>query len=820
MLKNYFTAAFRNFRRNSFFSAINVLGLAIGISAALVIFLIVHYEFSYDKFEKDNERIYRVVLDMKFNGIGGHSAAVQAPLANAVAHEMTGIEATAPVMSFQGDGTAKVTIDRDNANAVVYKKQDDIAFTNPEYFHLIPFTWIAGSQQAALKNPFSTVLTESRASQYFPGIPLADVLGKKIVYNDDITVYVRGIVKDLHQPTSFTAQEFISYTTIAKTNLQHNFMMDVWDDWMAYSHLYIKLAKGAAVQSEEAQLNILLNKYNKNANKDAANTMAFRLQPLSDLHFNADYNGFGQRIANRKTLYGLLAIASFLLLLGCINFINLTTAQAAHRAKEIGIRKTMGSSKPQLIAQFLGETLFITLVATLLSVALTPLLLTMFKDFIPPGLHFDLLHESSIFIFLLLLVITVSFLSGLYPALVLSGYKPVTVLKNQSFANAGSNRNAWVRKTLTVSQFVIAQFFVIATLMVSKQINYSINSDLGFNKEAIITIDLPRDTVKTHPVQLLQSIKSIPGVAIASTGFMAPADNGAAFTNLMFDNGKELIKPEVSVQLRFGNPDYLRVYQIPLVAGRNVLPSDTMREVLINETFAHALGFKNPAEAVGKNVTMRRGAVLPVVGIIKDFHDVSMRGSINALIFASGNGRTLHIKLHPNTTGVSSWKNTVAQIEGKYKAMYPAEEFSYKFMDETIAKLYESEQQTASLLNWATGLTILISCLGLFGLVIYTTNTRTKEIGIRKILGASVTNIISILSKDFVMMVLLAFVIAAPIAWWATDKWLQDYVYRTDMSWWIFVISGLLMLLAAITTLSIQTIKTAMSNPVKSLRTE
>ncbi len=819
MLKNYFTAAFRNFRRNAFFSSINVLGLAIGISAALVIFLIGHYEFSYDNFENDKDCIYRVVMNAKFNGTEGYSAAVQAPLANAVAHEMSGIEATVPSMTFQGDGTAKVTIERENANAVEYKKQGDIIFTNPDYFKLLSFTWIAGSQEVALKDPFSIVLTESRANQYFPGIALTDLPGKKVIYNDTMTVYVRGVVKDLNEHTSFTAQEFISYATIAKTNLQYNFMMDKWDDWMAYCQLYVKLAKGATAQAEEAQLKTILNKYNAAANKDANNSMAFKLQPLSDLHFNATYNAFGQRVASKKTLYGLLAIGAFLLLLGCINFINLTTAQAARRAKEIGIRKTMGSSKPQLIAQFLGETLFITSVATLLSVALTPLLLNMFKNFTPPGLHFDLLNEPSIFIFLLLLVVTVSFLSGLYPAMVLSGYKPVAVLKNQSFSNAGTSRSAWVRKTLTVSQFVIAQFFVIATLMVSKQINYSINSDLGFNREAVVTIELPRDTVKTHPVQLLQSIKSISGVAVSSTGFMAPADGGAAFTNIMYDNGKELVKPDVNVQIRFGNPEYLKVYQLALVAGRNVLPSDTMREVLINETFARAIGFKNPLQALGINLKMNRKTV-PVVGVLKDFHDVSMRGAINAMVFSGANGQTLHIKLQPNTTGAINWKNTLAQIENKYKAIYPAEAFSYKFMDETIAKLYESEQHTASLLSWATGLTILISCLGLLGLVIYTTHTRTKEIGIRKILGASVTNIISILSKDFVMLVLLAFVIAAPLAYWATDKWLQDYVYRTNMSWWIFAISGLLMLLAAIITLSIQTVKTAMSNPVESLRTE
>ncbi|MEP7318607.1 MAG: ABC transporter permease, partial [Panacibacter sp.] len=744
MFKNYFTTALRNFWRNKAFSSINVLGLSIGISASLVIFLIAYYEFSFDKFEKDSDRIYRVVIDAKFNGTEGHTPAVPGPLSSAVVNEMTGIETTVPVMSFQGDGNAKVTIKRDGANAVIYKKQPAIIYTTPQYFQLLSYRWIAGSQQASLKEPFAVVLTESRATQYFPGMDAADIIGKQIGYNDDITASVTGVIKDLGEHTSFTGEEFISFATIAKTNLQENFMMNVWNDWMAYSSLFVKLSPDVTVAAEEAQLKALLQKYNKDAYKDANNTFSFHLQPLSDMHFNTTYQGFGQRIANKSTLYGLLAIAAFLLLLGCINFINLTTAQAAHRAKEIGIRKTMGSSKRQLVLQFLGETFLITLIATIVSAALTPILLNMFKDFIPEGLHFDLLHQPYIILFLLALTVVVSFLSGLYPALILSGYKPVLVLKNQSFSDASQTRNVWVRKTLTVSQFVIAQFFVIVTLMVSKQINYSLNADMGFNKEAIITFDMPRDTVAAHGPQLLQTIKFIPGVAIASTGFMAPADEGVAFTNITFNNGKEEVKPNINVQIRWGDPDYINVYQIPLTAGRNLLKSDTIKEFLINESYAHAIGFQHPEDALSKSL-LWNGKNVPIVGIMKDFHDQSMRAPISAVVFGGSNGSTFHIKLKPNTADGASWKNTIAQIQLAYKQMYPGEDFNFKFLDDTIAKFYETEQHTASLLTWATALAVLISCLGLLGLVIYTTNMRTKEIGVRKILGASVANIVSIL---------------------------------------------------------------------------
>ena len=287
MFKNYFITAFRNFWRNKSFSVINVLGLSIGISASLIIFLIVFYEFSYDKFEKDSDRIYRVVLDAKFSGVDGHSAAVQAPLAGAIQNEVTGVELTVPVMQFQGDASANVTIEKKGmSQPVVFKKQAGIVFTNPQYFYLLPYKWIAGTPNTSLKNPFNVVLTESRAHEYFPSLPATDIIGKQINYNDDITVTVSGVVKDLNKETAFNAVEFISYATIAQTHLHDQFMMNVWNDWMAYSQLYIKLSSGSKAPQIETQLKALLNKYDKDANKDAANGMSFHLQPLNDVHFN------------------------------------------------------------------------------------------------------------------------------------------------------------------------------------------------------------------------------------------------------------------------------------------------------------------------------------------------------------------------------------------------------------------------------------------------------------------------------------------------------------------------------------------------------
>jgi putative ABC transport system permease protein len=821
MFKNYLKTALKVFTRNKAFTFINVLGLSIGISAALIIFLIVQYEFSYDKAETDAGRIYRVVMDIKFNGNDGHSAAVPAPLSAAVQREVTAFDAVVPVMQFQGDGTTKVSLEKTgSAHPAIFKKQPGVVFTNPQYFSMLPYQWIAGTPESSLKTPFNVVLSESRVRQYFPSTNINDVIGKQIKYNDDFIATVSGIVKDLDVHTSFNTVEFISFATIAQTHMQNDFMMNVWNDWMAYSQVYVKLAEDGNTVNAEKQLNTLFSKYNKDAVKDAANFMHFHLQPLNDVHFNGLYASFNTRLAHKPTLYGLLAVAAFLLILACINFINLTTANAARRAKEIGIRKTMGSSKRQLIIQFLGETFLLTTLACIISFLLAPFFLKLFGDFIPPGLQFQPLQQPYIFLFLLLLSICVSFLSGLYPAFILSGYNPVQILKNQSFSFSNETRHAWIRKTLTVSQFVIAQFFVIATVMVSKQINYSLNADMGFRKDAIISFDVPRmDTVAGHRGLLLNEIRSIQGVQMASRAFLTPADEGAAFTDIKYEGASNDNKE--SVQLRWGDTNYLKLFNIKLLAGRNVWQSDTIKEFLINETYARLLGFKNPEDALGKQLEFNNKR-MPVVGVMHDFNEQSFHSEVGPLVFAGFNDRSyfFHILLKPQNTTSTSWSNTINQIQKAYHQLYPDEDFNYTFLDETIAKFYETEQRTASLLSWATALSVLISCLGLLGLVMYTINTRTKEIGIRKILGASVSAIISILSKEFVQLVLIAFIVAAPIAWWATYKWLEDFAYRTPISWWVFVVCGFSMLLIALITLSIQTIKAAIANPVKSLRTE
>jgi putative ABC transport system permease protein len=814
MIKNYFQIAFRNLVRNKAFSAINILGLSIGISSALVIFLISDFEFSYDKNVPDGDRVYRVIMDI---GEEGHTPAMPAPMGAAIQSELTGIEQTVPVFQFQGDATAKVEIAKlGSEKPTVFKKVKDIVFTNSAYFYMMPFQWVAGSPEVSMKEPFSTVMTESRAKQYFPSMPASEIIGKQVTYNGDLTTTVSGIVKDLEGNNSLSGVEFISLPTIAKTRLQNDFMMQTWDDWMSYAQIYVKLSKGTDVSQVENQMTALYKRNTKESKIDMIHSIAYHLQPLKDVHFNAEYMTVGSRFADKKTLYGLFAIAGFLLILGCINFINLTTANAIQRAKEIGVRKTMGSSKSQLRVQFLGETFVLTTVATLLAVCFTPFLLRVFEAFMPEGVRFDPLSKPIIFGFLGLLIAVVSVLAGSYPALVLSGYQPVSVLKGQAFANSKETRRTWFRKSLTVSQFVVAQFFVIATLVMSQQINYGLHSDLGFDKEAIITFEAARDTSKTKPQRLLNAIKAIPEVSLASTGFLSPADEGMAITNIKYAEKPDL---KNDVQIRWGDPNFMAIYGLKLLAGRNVQASDKFKEVIINETYAKLLDFEKPEDAIGKTLVFNDQNI-PIVGVMQDFHDQSVRSKIMPLVLFGNNGSIFHLRLQKQGNEAGVWQSALAKIQKAYYETYPDGTFEYQFFDEKIARLYERETRTASLLAWATGLAIFISCLGLLGLVMYTIHTRRKEIGVRKIVGASVGHIVAALSTDFIKLVLIAFFIAAPLAWWTMNNWLRNYASRTPLSGWLIVGSGGVMVLIALVTLSVQTVKAALANPVKSLKSE
>jgi putative ABC transport system permease protein len=815
MIRNYFIVALRNISRNRLMSSLNILGLAIGLSAALVIYLIVRHQLSYDKDYSAQNRMYRVVTHLRFAETNFKNGGVPAPLGAVIKKEVTGIEKATRAYSVMWN--ARVSVPRSgSSDMVVFKDRSNISFVDEDYLHIFDKKLLAGTAKGMDQTPNLVVLTASRAKLYFPRLDYSEMPGSILYYNDTVQVKVAGIIADHQNPTDLKHFELLSIPTIKSAGLSGNADETQWGSVNSNCQLFITLTEGTRPEKVTQQLKAILSKYKKPEPgvDPEKNFTRFILQPVGAMHFDRDFGG----PADKKSLNGLMMLAGFLMLLGCINFINLSTAQAAKRAKEIGIRKTIGSTRKQLVIQFLTETFVLTLIAVMFAVAMTPLLLRIFNDYVPEGLTFDQVAWQKIALFAPCLLLVVTFLAGFYPALVLSGFKPVLVLKNQAFTNTGQSRTAWLRKSLTVSQFIIAQFFVIATIVVGRQIDYSLNMDMGFNRDNIVSFDIPFDEVKTtgKVAALRNELSALPGIDRITTGAQ-PAMSGSMSSTFKIIKGDQ--ETEVQIQTRTGDSAYIDLFGIRLLAGRNLRSTDTGRAMLINESFAREIGYTNVAGAVGQFVAQDNEKV-EVIGVVKDFNLSSARSGIlpTAIRYQKYVGE-INLKLHPETT-VGTQKATIARIKDVYQSIYPDRTFVISYFDERINNFYTNEMKMSSLLRWAAGLSIFISCLGLLGLAIYTANQRRKEIGIRKVLGASVTQIVNLLSKDFLVLVLIACIIAVPVAWWACNSWLQDFPYRAPLSGWIFVTGSCILLSIAFLILSIKTINSASASPVNSLRSE
>ncbi len=809
MFKNYFKTALRTFSKNKVTTGINVLGLSIGISAALIILMVIQYDFSFDKYEPGRENIYRIVTD----GDGSKNAGVPVPLHQNM-QSTSGIQHITEILPYPYDGSKiKVSIPQGNNKAPqAFKNQEKIAFTDNAYFSIFPHEWMAGNTKTALKNPFEVVLSESYANRYFPGISPEKLIGKTVILSDTILTSVTGVVKDLKANSDFEYKIFISSPTITASNLKTNYSWDEWGFTNSAFQTIVKLYPQVRPAQVNKQIAAIFKEHSSGSDADKT---IHRLQPLSDVHTNTDFEG----PVDISTVRNLILLAVFLLLLGAINFINLSTAQATQRAKEIGIRKTLGSKKSQLIFQFLSETFLLTLFTAVLSVAITPLLLKTFTGFIPEGLQFSYLYDQPVvWFFFLLLIVIVSVVAGLYPAFILTKFQPIAVLKNNVVSNTGVSRSAWMRKTLIVFQFIIAQVFIIGMMVVDKQIHYSLQKDMGFRKDAIINFYVPFDFSNPNNKKFIlkDELSKIPEIQEVSLGNQSPAFNGQMSTQVSYkEKGKDV---KLIVDSRNGDTAFLSVYNIELIAGRNIMASDSATEFLINETLARQIGFQNPAEAVGHFLGFNNSQK-PIVGVMKDFNQASVRSVIHPLVYyaAPKYGYVMHVALQSNP---ATWNTAINKMQTAWKSVYPDVDFDYTFLDQKIEDFYKADQQLSTLLTWASAVAIIISCLGLLGLVIFVTNSRIKEIGVRKILGASVTQIITLLSVDFVKLISVAFIIAIPVAWWVMHNWLQNFAYHTTLSWWIFLLSGIIMITAALTILCIRAGKAAMANPVKSLRTE
>jgi len=801
--------------RNKVFSLINIIGLTIGLSASFVIGLMVYYDATFDDFHEDGDRIYRVVSDF-YSPDGEFSVpGVTLALEDAI-KDNSNFET---LSSFYIERPSKVE-NKELKSEI--KWPNFVIFADANYFKIFNYNFLAGDKSAVLSSPNNVILTENRARDYFPNTAPSDIIGKTLVYNDSINVTVTGVVENFKQRTDIVFEEFISRSTLLQTRLREDILTKNWNNTTDVSQLYVKVSSNANLVAIQNRLDALAKEHEDEDSKKYGEEKKFALQPLSDIHFNENYGTYDwtKAQASMSLLTNLALVALFLLVLGCINFINLNTAQASQRAKEIGIRKTLGSSRKQLIGQFMGETFLLVSLSALLSVVLSKWLINVFSDFVPEGLSFELFKSPVIIISVIVLLLLVTFLSGFYPALIVSKFNAVSVLKNHV---AVGNKKTNLRKFLTVFQFSIAQVFIIATLLVGQQINYLLNKDMGFKTDAIVSLYSPRSEGELSKKELFaEKLKSIPEIKQISLGGEPPASISTNSTNVSYNNGKTEMKSEL--QFIFGDTNYSELFELEILAGRTIR-NDTIKELVINEICLKNLGFSSPDEAVGKMVQLN-GDAIPVVGVMADFYQRSLKSNIKPMALRGDWNRSrwsqyyaVHIAFQ-NTSG-AGLQETLSKIETIYTSVYTdVEDYRLAFLDETIQKFYNREQKVSKLLNWATGLSILISCLGLLGLVIYTTNRRLKEIGVRKVLGASLLQINILLCKEFLILVAIAFIIASPIAWYGINNWLQDFAHKTSISFWVFLLSGCAMIFFALLVISVKTLQAASANPVNSLRSE
>lgn len=809
MIKNYLKIAWRNLQKNKATSLINVLGLSIGIGASLIIFMIVRYDSSFDKWEPNNKDVYRVYT---YSGEDDINSGVTTALPQAIKEQLTGVDEVSHFLYLNTASNA--VLQNEDGTTKSFPKNEGVVYADASFFSIFPHQWLFGNSASALGDPNAVVLTRSVAEKFFPNQPLSGVIGRRIRFGDSINVMVSGIVDDLKARSDFNYQIFISLPTLtSNAGLKKSYRWGSWGNINYASLCVVRLKEGTSPSSVEKAMKDMDDRNNKP--EAGMHGDEPKLLSISENHFAMDIDG---TIA-KSTLLSLSLIALFILSLAVINYVNLATAQSSLRAKEMGVRKVLGGNPRQIRLQFLIETFLVSLVSALLSIAMIPLLMKGFSNYLPKEFTAsDVLNYSGI-ICLVFLIVVLTFAAGIYPAFVLAKFEPARVLKSNP--SAKGVKNTLVRKILIVGQFATAQVLLILVMIVSRQVHFSLNKNLGYkNVKGIISFFVPdgQKSDQSHKYLLADQIKQLPGITEVSLNKAPPTSNMQSISVASaIVKGQKL---SFSIWQLSGDVNYTNLFGIPVVAGTNIT-ADTASNplpVLVNETFARQIGETDPQNMINKIFDYDGNRAI-VKGVLHDFNSGSLKSSITPVVY-------YYDKDHASMISVllggepMNWQSDIEKIQSVYKKIYPDNLFDYSFLDQSIAKLYKQDIAISKTLSWATGLAILISCLGLFGLVTFMANQRRKEVGIRKVLGASVYQIVSMLTKSMVKLVMLASAIAFPIAWFVSNKWLQNYAYKIDIGWTVFVIAGLAAISIALLTVSFQAVKAAVVNPVKSLRSE
>ncbi len=794
MLKNYFKIAWRNLKRNKVYALINILGLSLGIACGILIFTLVKYHFSFDNFHQHKDRIYRIVTEFHEDGID-YSPGVPAPLGKTFRNDYAFAEKTARVAGF-GKSLISIPASKDNKR---FEEENGVAFAEPEFFDIFNFPLKTGDKRSMLTELNTAVITQNLADKYFPK---ENPIGKIIRLNNKINFKITGILQNIPTNTDRKQEIYLSYSSL-KQRSEGMASDSSWGSVASSMQCFLRL-KPHVLPADVAKVFPAFKK--KYMGKDAL-TDFFNLQPLSDIHFNMDYDGE----TDKKYLWALALVGLFLITTACVNFINLATAQALKRAKEVGVRKVLGSLRGQLFWQFIAETALITIVALFISWFLAQLALPFVNQLFKTELSINVFQDFTLTAFLLLLSVIIVFLSGSYPGLILSNFKPVAALKGKlTQQDAGGFP---LRRVLVIVQFAISQILIIGTIVISAQMRYAAKADLGFRKDGIVLLNLP-DSSKIKMSTLKSRLLAVSGAEKLSFCFEPPASNSNNETDITYENRP--VKEVFQVNVKDADAQYIPTFDLKLVAGRNIFPSDTTREYLVNETAVKKLRLKSPQEIIGKMITINNKKAA-VVGVLKDFNQQSFRASISPIVIYPKYSQYNYAAVSINLNNI---KPTLTAFEKIWKETYPEYVYSATFLDEKLAKFYELDNTILRLVQGFAGIAILIGCLGLYGLVSFMAAQKTKEIGVRKVLGASLQNILWLFGKEFSRLLLVAFVIAAPLAWLAMHHWLQEFVYRISIGPWVFLVAILSTFIIAAITIGFKSIKAALANPVKSLRSE
>lgn len=796
MLQNYLKIAWRNLVRKKAFSAINVIGLAISLTAFILMALYIEYELSYDRFHANAGRIYRVADDKQTTGITLHNATSPAPVAPALKVDYPEVLQTVRLK-----GTEALVKYKDK----IFEERN-LFFSDASIFNIFSFRLVKGNADNALKDPNCIVLSENMAAKYFgTDNPLGSVL-----LLDAKPMQVTGVVQDVPSNSHFTFDFLVSMATAEQKGSGNDWLFTNW--YSDAFHTYILLPEKYNADRLAARLEDFDTRHHE---AQSTTRHHYQLEKLTGIYLRSDRSNQIGKTGSISNLYIFSAIAIFILLIACFNFINLSTARSAERAKEVAVKKVAGAERIHLVGQFFTETLLMTIIAAFLSILLTVLFLPFFNAFSGQELFLNLLSPLHAGVLIVIIVFTAA-LSGSYPAFVLSGFEPAIALKGKAGASGWSKN---FRKALVVFQFAISVILIVCSTVVYMQLKFMQNHDLGFTSAQTLIINFEGDkAVQRNYKTIKNALMNIAGVKNVTASSNIPGDRKTGGWSMdIVTNTGDTIGTEFPVYLADYN--FLEQYGVQVIAGRGfseMYAADTLESMLINESALRKLGFTSSEDALGLHVGMYPKDA-KIIGVFKDFHFESLQHALEPLAI-----RILpdHYRLFSVQAKTQNMQQTVAAIEKTWKTLAPQRPLEYSFLDDSFNRQYNAEIKFGQVFVVFSVLAISIACLGLFGLTLFSVQQRTKEIGIRKVLGASVAGVASLLSRDFIKLVLISILIASPLAWWLMHNWLTDFAYRTNISWWIFVVAGLIAVLIAVTTVSFQAIKAARANPVKNLRTE